>query len=123
MHPPMVNLLRYRATSGERIFIEQIKALIFLEAISAIQIMQEPQSNLEEKLNPSILKDDFSSRTDPPIFLSIAPVVKLFKPNQLSFSSNEINKPLPANSQYFVDQTQVQKPILVVATDQMPDHT
>ena len=29
-----------------------------------------PQSNLEEKINPSILKDDFSSRTDPSIFNS-----------------------------------------------------
>ena len=28
----------------------------------------EPQSNLEEKVNPSFLKDDFSSRADPSIF-------------------------------------------------------
>ena len=33
------------------------------------------ESNLEEEVNPSILKDDFSSRTDPSIdvFISIAP--------------------------------------------------
>ena len=37
--------------------------------------MQEPQSNLEEKVNPSILKDVFSSRTGPPIFTSIATVL------------------------------------------------
>ena len=37
--------------------------------------MQEPQSNLEEKGNPSILKDYFSSRTDPSIFTSVAPVL------------------------------------------------
>ena len=47
---------------------------IFLEAILAIEIMQEPQSNLEEKLNTSILKGYFPPRTDPSIFTSIAPV-------------------------------------------------
>ena len=40
----------------------------------------------------------------------------------VSFSSIEINKPLLVPVQYLVDQIQVQKPILVVATDQMPDH-
>ena len=40
-------------------FIEQIKAPIFLEAVLAID-MSEPQSNLGEIDNPSILKDDFS---------------------------------------------------------------
>ena len=34
--------------------------------------MQEPISNLEEKVNPSILKYDFFSRTDPSIFTIIA---------------------------------------------------
>ena len=52
--------------------MEQINTPIFLEAVLA---MQEPQSNLEEKVNPSILKDDFSTRTDPHIFISIAPVL------------------------------------------------
>ena len=33
-----------------------------------------PQSNLEAKVNSSILKDDFSLRTDPFIFTSIASV-------------------------------------------------
>ena len=36
---------------------------------------EEPQSNLEEKDNPSILEDDFSSRKDPSIFTSIAPAL------------------------------------------------
>ena len=40
----------------------------------AIEIMQEPQSNLD-KVSPSILKDDFSSRKDSPILTSIAPVL------------------------------------------------
>ena len=44
-----------RAISGERNLTEQIKAPIFLEVVLAIEIMKEPQSNLEEKLNPSIL--------------------------------------------------------------------
>ena len=50
-------------------------------------------------------------------------VIRPVKQNQLSFSSIEINKPLPAPVQFLVDEIQVQKPILVVATDQMPDHT
>ena len=37
--------------------------------------MQEPQSNSEEKVNPRILKDDFSSRTDPPIFTLTEPLL------------------------------------------------
>ena len=35
---------------------------IFLEAVLAIDILQEPQPNLGEKNNPSILKDDFFSQ-------------------------------------------------------------
>ena len=37
--------------------------------------------------------------------------------------SIEINKPLPPSVQCLIDQIQVQAPTLVVATDQMPDHT
>ena len=37
------------------------EAPIFLEEVLAIEIMKERQSNLEEKVNPNILKDDFSS--------------------------------------------------------------
>ena len=36
---------------------------------------KECQLILEEKINSSILKDDFSSRTDPFIFTSIEPVL------------------------------------------------
>ena len=39
LHGCMVDLQRYRATSGERNFIEQIKAPIFLEAVVAIEKM------------------------------------------------------------------------------------
>ena len=47
------------------------------------EIMQEPQFNLKGKVNPSILKDDFSSRTDPSILTSIAPV-SLHRSNETS---------------------------------------
>ena len=57
----VVDLERCRATSIERNFIEQIKTPIFLEALLATEIMQDLKSNLEEKVNPSILKDEFSS--------------------------------------------------------------
>ena len=39
-------------------------AVIFLETVLAIEIMQEFQSNLVEEDSPSILKNDFSSRRD-----------------------------------------------------------
>ena len=42
-------------TSEEKNFLEQMKAQIFLEAILAMEIMCQPQSNLEEKVNLSIL--------------------------------------------------------------------
>ena len=38
---------------------------IFLKAILAIEIMSEPQSSLEEKVKPSILKDDFFLKNRP----------------------------------------------------------
>ena len=57
----MVAEKSYRATSEERNFVERIKTPIFLEVVLAIEIMQEPQPNLEEKVNPSILKDYFST--------------------------------------------------------------
>ena len=44
----------------------------FLEAVLAIEIMQEPQPDLEEKDKSSILQDDFPSRTYQSIFASIA---------------------------------------------------
>ena len=69
----MVDLQGYKATSEERNFIERIEFPIFLEAVLAI--MKELQSNLEETINPSILKDDFSSRTDPSFFTSIEPLL------------------------------------------------
>ena len=83
----MVDLYRYRATSREKNFIEPIKAPIFLEVVLGLEIMYEPQSNLEENVNPSILKDYFSFRKDPSIFTSIEPVL-LDQSNETS----EINK-------------------------------
>ena len=51
MEGHMVDLKRCRATSGERNFIEHIKAPIFLEAVLAIEIMWAPKLNFEEKGN------------------------------------------------------------------------
>ena len=49
-------------------------------------------------------------------------VIRPVQQNSLSFSSIEINKPLPAPVRCLVDQIEVKKPILLVVTDQMPDH-
>ena len=68
---------------------------------------------------PSIFKDDFSSRTHPSIFTSITPLL-LEQSNETSWVFPALKSPV---SQCFVDQIQVQKPIPVGATDQMPDHT
>ena len=57
--------IEIRASARERNFKDRIKAAIFLET----------QSNLKEKVNPSILKDYFSSRTDPFIFTLAAPML------------------------------------------------
>ena len=67
---------------------------------------------MQEKDNPRILKGDFSSRTDPPIFTSIA--IKLVIQKKLHFFSLEINKPLPAPVYCLVSQIQVQKLTLVI---------
>ena len=51
-------------------------------------------------------------------------IIRLVKQNKPSFSSNEIKKSLTAPSpQCLTDQIEVHKPFLVVATDEMTDHT
>ena len=68
-------------------------------------------------------EDNFSSKTDPYRFhINSTSALRLVKRNKLSFSSFEINKPLLAPRQCFVDEISVQQPTLVVATNQMPDH-
>ena len=44
-----------------------------MEAVLSVEIIYKPKSKLEEKDNPSIIKDAFSSRLDPFIFTSTAP--------------------------------------------------
>ena len=70
------------------------------------------------------LKDHFSSRTDPPIFTSIPPVL-LDQSNGTSwgFSALKSASHFLLQSTGFVFQIQVQKPMLAAATDQMPDYT
>ena len=50
-------------------------------------------------------------------------VVRSFKQNQLSSPSIKINKKILTPVQCLTEQVQVQKPIQVAATDQMPDHS
>ena len=47
-------------------------APILIEAVSATETIKEPQSCLEEKDNPSILKDCFSSRGRPILHVTSA---------------------------------------------------
>ena len=100
----MVDLKRQRSTSGGKNFIERIKTPILSKTILTTEIMYEPQSNLEEKDNFRILKFDFSSRIDQSISTSMMfnisfcnNNVRPVKKNKLSFSSIEINKPLPVS--------------------------
>ena len=72
----------------------------------------------EENVNPTILKDDFSSSADPFIFTSIESLL-LHQSNETSWNQQATSYPSP---QCLVDRIQVQKPIQVVATHQIPDH-
>ena len=56
-----------------------------MEAVLAIERMQEPQSNLEEKDSPSIVKEDFSSGTDPFISHQQYQKYETGKMNQVEF--------------------------------------
>ena len=100
-----------------------MNAPIFLEA-DLVEIMEELQSSLEKKVNRSILKDDFSSRADWSIFISIAPML-LDWSNETSWVFPTLKQQATScpNPQCLIDQIQVQKPILVVGTNQMPNHT
>ena len=106
--------------------IESIKAPIFLEAILAIDIMLRPQSNLEEKENPSILKNRPIVLKNRPIHfhMNSTSVIRPVKRNKFSFSRIEISRIVSQVRFKFQiqGQTQVQKPDIVVATNQMPDH-
>ena len=51
-------------------FRKQTKALFYLKQMSVTETMKESQSNLLEKKNPTILKDNFSLKVDPTIFIS-----------------------------------------------------
>ena len=85
--------------------------------------MREPKSNLEAKDTPRILNTDFSSKTDPFIFLSIA-LKLLQRSNQTKQRTKnfvKINKPLPTTASY--RQIQVQKPTRAVVSNQNSNHT
>ena len=111
-----------------KLFISSAKCQFWWPSSSKKRIntwlMQEPQSALEEKVNPSILKDDFYSRTEPSIFTSIEPLLldRSKKPAEFSQHWNQQATSYPSPL-YVVDQIQVQKPIQNVATDQTLDLT
>ena len=86
--------------------------------------MKETQHNLEKKDNSSILKVDFSSRTDRSFSPSIAP-----ESVDLSSETNRVFPALKSRSHFLpspqclVDPIQVQKPTLVVDANLKLDHT
>ena len=122
MHRRMVDLQRYRATSGEKNFMERIKAPIFWEAVLTVEMRASIQFRRESQHQH--LKRRFFLKNRPiHFYINSTSVIRLVKRNQLSFSSNETNKPLLATVQCLMDQIQVRNPILVVAADQMPNHT
>ena len=77
-----------------------------MKAVLAIDIMKELQSNLEGKVNLSILA--------PELLGQMKPVEFFHQWNQYPLSA--------LSHSILIDYIQVQKPILVAATDQMPDH-
>ena len=83
--------------------MQGIKAPIFLKAVVTIERMLEPQSNLEEKVNPGILKYDFPPRKDPSIFTAIVSV--------LLDRSNETSSVFPAlkSTSHFLPQSTVSR--------------
>ena len=63
-------------------------AVIFLETVLAIEIMQEFQSNLVEEDSPSILKNDFSSRRDTRVMRPIKRTCHFLLQTAVSTKSN-----------------------------------
>ena len=68
-------------------FIERIKTPIFLGDSFSSGDNVKPQSNLEEKDKPSILKDIFLQEKTHPFSHQQIPVITLFQQNTLSFSA------------------------------------
>ena len=67
------------------------------------------------------LKKYFSEEQIPPYHINSTSIIRPAKRNKLSFRAlKSTSHFLP---QFLVDQIQVQQPTLVVATDQMPNHT
>ena len=81
---------------GERGFIEEIKAPIFLEAVLAIETIQMSLFNLEEKWNLNFLDDDFFIQ-DPSFSTSAIP--------QLLERLKETNRLFPALLTYWQQAT------------------
>ena len=86
-----------------------------MEGVLATEMMQETQSNLENQGNPSFLKDDFSSKTDPLIFTSIAPELLDWSIEQVDFFQHLNHQVTFCSSlQCLLGQIQIQNSNLVV---------
>ena len=79
--------------------------------------------SFEEKFQFKNFKKFFLQNKPIHFHINRTSVVRPVKQNQLSFPSTEINKPLLPQSIVSRRSDSVQKPIQVVVTDQMPDHT
>ena len=56
-----------------------------MEAVLATEFMEEPQSNLKEKDNPSSVKDDSNSRKVSSKFASIVPLTVIINTSKEAF--------------------------------------
>ena len=115
----MVDLQRYRTTSGQEKETSRNQGSIFL-GNSYNRNNVNALIQFRRKVSSSILKDDISSRTDTSIFTLIAPM--------LLDQSNETSLVLPAlkATSHLLPQSTVSEikvSILVVVTEQMSDHT
>ena len=68
---PDGRLAKIKYNPRRKILERMHQGSVLFEALSVMETMKESQSSLEEK-NPSILKDNFSLKTDPTIFISTA---------------------------------------------------
>ena len=95
----------------------------FLGGSFSIEIMSEPQSNLEEKVNHSFSKDYFSSRRTHPFSNQQHQCYQTGQAKPVEFFQHSNQQGTSClNPQCLTNQIQVQKPVLVIAVDQMPDH-
>ena len=107
----MVDFKRYSATLEEINFIERVSAPIFLEVVLAIRKMEKPQSSLEQN-SFQYLKRLFFFKSKHSHFHISGTSYQMGSTKKVKFLK-----------QCFVGQIQVQKPTLVIATNQILTHS